>query len=94
MLNEIQTLLGYSQGGKLITGTAAVTGNFVAIVVNEDAVFDELEVDGVDVMERYGLDGADTVTAGMYLGSGFHYKGGNRSKFTKIKLTSGSVMAY
>ena len=94
MLNEIQTILGYSEGGQLITGTTAVTGAFVAIVVNEDAVFDELEIDGEDVMADKGLDGGGTVTAGMYLGSGFHYSSGVRSKFTTIKLTSGSVIAY
>jgi len=93
MLNEIQTILGYSQGGQLITGTSAVSGSFVAIVINEDAVFDELEVEGSDVMTSKGLT-ANTVTAGMYLGSGFHFIDGRRSQFTKIKLVSGSVMAY
>lgn len=93
--NEVKTILGASDGGRLITGTTAVTGAFVAIVINEDTVFDELEIDGVDVMAARGLDGADTVTAGMYLGSGFHFSAGNsRSVFTKIKLTSGSIIAY
>lgn len=92
MLNELRTILGDSNGGQLITGTDAVTGNFNAIVINEDTVFDELEIEGDDVMTARGLTGK-TVTAGMYLGSGFHYTPA-RSSFTKIKLTSGSVMAY
>lgn len=93
MLSEIQAILGHSDGGQLITGTTAVEGKWVALVVNEDAVFDELEIDDVDVMTTKGLTG-NTVTAGMYIGSGFHYIDGRRSQFTKIKLTSGSVMAY
>ena len=93
MLNEVRTILGSSDGGRLITGTTAVTGRFTAIVVNEDAVFDELEVNGVAVMTARGLTG-QTVTAGMYLGSGFHYQGAQRGEFTTIKLVSGSVMVY
>jgi len=92
MINEIKTILGDSEGGRLITGTTEVNGNWVAIVVNADVVFSELEVNGVNVLASRGFTG-NVITAGMYIGSGYHYAP-NRSKFTKIKLASGSVMAY
>jgi hypothetical protein len=89
-------IVGGQTGGILISGTDAVTGEFDAIVINEDAVFDELEADEIDVLEAHGLDGGQTLTAGMFLGPGA--KQGVSvpalARFTTIKLTSGSVIAY
>ncbi len=89
-------IVGGQTGGILISGTDAVTGEFDAIVINEDAVFDELEVDEIDVLEARGLDDGQTLTAGMFLGAGA--KQGvsvpTLARFTSIKLTSGSVIAY
>jgi hypothetical protein len=94
--NMLNMILGGGTGGILITGTDAVTGSFDSIVVNEDAVFDEVIIEDVDVVADRGLTGA-TVTAGMYLGAG-RLSGQQyaelRAKITSIKLVSGSVMAY
>lgn len=94
--NMLNMILGGQTGGILITGTSAVTGNFDSIVVNDDAVFDEVLVEGVDIVADRGLTGA-TVVTGMYLGAG-RLAGQQyaelRAKITSIKLVSGSVIAY
>ncbi len=93
--NMLNMILGGGTGGILITGTDAVTGSFDSIVVNEDAVFDEIIIEGVDVVEDRGL--GKTVVTGMYLGAG-RLAGQQyaelRAKITSIKLVSGSVIAY
>jgi hypothetical protein len=94
--NMLNKILGGGSGGILITGTDAVTGNFDSIVVNEDAVFDEIIIEAVDVVAARGLTGA-TVTAGMYIGSGRlsgQQYADERARITSIKLVSGSVIAY
>jgi len=94
--NMLNMILGGGSGGILITGTTAVTGSFDSIVVNEDAVFDDIIIEGVDVVAARGLTGK-TVTAGMYIGAG-RLSGQQyaelRAKITSIKLVSGSVIAY
>ena len=93
MLNEIRTMLGSTNGGRYIDASdGEVTGEFFAIVVNNDCVFSALEVEDTSVLASRNLAG-HTITAGIYLGSGFHYENG-RSKFNKIQLASGSVIAY
>jgi hypothetical protein len=94
--NMLNKILGGGSGGILITGTGAVTGNFDSIVVNEDAVFDEIIIEDADVVADRGLTGA-TVTAGMYIGSGRlsgQQYADERARITSIKLVSGSVIAY
>jgi len=92
--NDFKTLLGSSDGGRLITSAdGEVTGNFYAIVVNQSCVFTALEVDDSDVMTARNLSG-NTLNIGMYIGSGFHYNENQRGRFTKIHLASGSVIAY
>jgi len=94
--NMLNKILGGGSGGILITGTDAVTGNFDSIVVNEDAVFDEIIIEDADVVADRGLTGA-TVTAGMYIGSGRlsgQQYADERARITSIKLVSGSVIAY
>jgi len=94
--NMLNKILGGGSGGILITGTDAVTGNFDSIVVNEDAVFDEIIIEDADVVADRGLTGA-TVTAGMYIGSGRlsgQMYADERARITSIKLVSGSVIAY
>lgn len=94
MQNDIKTLLGGTTGGMLIAADdALVLGNWVAIVVNADAIFQVLDINGVSVLSSMGLAGR-TVTAGMYLGSGFNYTDGQRATFTAIRVSSGSVIAY
>ena len=87
-------MIGSSSGGILLTGTAAHTVNADALVMNEDTVFAALETDGESVLAARGLTGK-TVTLGMFLGAGLNYKAdGQKKKFTKVTLTSGSVIAY
>ena len=94
--NMLKILLGGDSGGILITGTDAVTGSFDLIVVNEDAVFTDIIIEGEDVVTARGF-AAKTVKAGMYIGagrlSGQQYASFG-AKITNIKLASGSVMAY
>lgn len=87
MREQLLKLMGGRNGGTLITGTDAVTGEWDALVVNEAAVIAEILVDGVNVTTSRGF-ASKTLTAGMFLSAG-----ANR-KITSIDLTSGSVIMY
>lgn len=77
-----------------MTGTTAVTGEWDALVVNEDAVIEAIKVEDVDVTTARGFTSA-TLTTGMFIGAGFNYDSNSKkSKITSIKLTSGSVIMY
>ena len=94
--NMLNKILGGGSGGILITGTDAVTGSFDSIVVNEDAVFEVITIEGANVVSARGLT-AKTVTAGMYIGAGRlsgQLYAEERARITSIKLVSGSVIAY
>jgi hypothetical protein len=72
---------------KLITGTNLEAVTVKSISVNEDAVFEQLFIDGVDRAAAMNLVG-NTITATMYL------RAPAGSWITGIKLASGSVMIY
>lgn len=88
-------ITGNQSGGQLITGTAVTNGTWFAIVINEDAVIEELFVNGINVTAARGLT-AKTVTAGMFLSAGQNTTSGVQvpNTITRIKLTSGSIIAY
>lgn len=92
---SLRYIVGGQTGGQLITGTSTVNGTWYAIVVNADAVIEQLWVNGVNVTSARGLTGA-TLSAGMYLFAGLSSGSGVNvpNVITSIKLTSGSVMAY
>lgn len=90
----LQIITGNHGGGILVTGTTAVTGEWDALVVNEDAVVEAIKVEDVDVTTARGFASA-TLTTGMFIGAGFNYDANSKkSKITSIKLTSGSVIMY
>jgi hypothetical protein len=89
----LQIITGNSGGGRLITGTTAVTGEWDAMVINEDAVIEAIKINSVDVTIARGFTAA-TLTAGMFIGAGFNYTGQSKWKIDYIKLTSGSVIMY
>ena len=94
--NMLNMILGGGGGGVLITGTTAVTGSFENIVINEDAVFESIIIEGVDVVAARGFT-AKPITAGMLIGSGRitgQQFAEGRARITSIKLVSGSVIAY
>lgn len=72
--------IGY-YGSTLITGTAVVIGNFFAMQVLEDAVIDSLVDSGRSGDAVNGL----SLTAGIVIYG---------QDITRIKLTSGKVLAY
>jgi hypothetical protein len=93
MTNLLQ-LVGGPIGGVVITATATATAiEGTLIRINANAVFTDLEVDGVSVMTERGLTGA-TVAAGAVLGSGYNYVDNIRAKFTSVNLASGSIIVY
>ena len=93
-LNQsLDIIIGSSNGGRLITGTSAVTGNWDAVVVNTDCVIEAILVDSVDVTTSRGY-ASQTITAGMFIWAGLNTGSTGKNKITSIKLTSGSVMAY
>ena len=94
-IQSLRMIVGNQTGGQLITGTTAVVGTWFAIVINEDCVIEELFVNGVDVTAARGL-AAKTVTAGMFLSAGQNTTSGLQTPntITRIKLTSGSLIAY
>ena len=74
--------------GFVYATTGTTTGSFDAIVINEDAVFTSIKVDGVEYISTFGISGK-TIKSGMYLPSP-ELKG----YITSFTLSSGSVLAY
>lgn len=92
---SLRFIVGGQTGGQLITGTSTVNGSWYALVVNSDAVIEQLWVNGVNVTSARGLTGA-TLSAGMYLFAGLATGSGvsTPNTITRVKLTSGSVIMY
>jgi hypothetical protein len=86
-MNEFWKQQVGANGGTLITGTTAVEGDWFRIVVNADVVFEELKVNGVDIVTDRGF-ATETLKAGMEIFAGVG------KKFTEVKLTSGAVIVY
>lgn len=70
------------RGQQYIGDTLEKNGTWTGILVNKTAVFAALWEDGVANTNLTGVE----ISAGIYLGSA--------TRFTKITLTSGSVLAY
>lgn len=87
MREQLLKLMGGRDGGRLITGTSTITGDWDALVVNTDAVINEILVDGVNVTTTRGF-ATNTLVAGMFISAGAG------KKITSIDLTSGSVIMY
>jgi len=94
MNNRLLEIISGNTGGRLVAAGGAVTGEWSALIVNEDAVISALLVDGVDVVAARGLTGA-TLRAGMLLSPGLAQSATTGwAKFTSITLTSGTVLMY
>jgi hypothetical protein len=92
---SLRFIVGGQTGGQVVSGTSAVNGSWYALVVNSDAVIEELWVNGTNVTAARGLAGV-TLMAGMYLFAGLATGSGvsTPNTITRIKLTSGSVIMY
>ena len=87
MATALEQIVG-SQSFEVISTTSAFTGKtYTSIVVNSDAVFSALQIDGVSVMTSKGLTGV-TIKAGAYLSAG------SGSVFNAVTLTSGTIICY
>lgn len=73
------------QGTYILNNTTTFTGNFDAIVVLEDTVFNTIKTGGADVKSSYIAAPATAVKAGAII------RPTSAQKFTEVKLTSGSV---
>jgi len=56
-----------SGGFKYIDTTAQTSTTYKGIVINADAVFTAISIDGTDSLTALGLNGGVTVSAGIYL---------------------------
>ena len=87
MATALEKIVG-SQSFEVISTTAAFTGKtYTSIVVNSDAVFSVLSIDGASVMTSKALTGV-TIKAGAYLPAQ------SGSVFTAVTLTSGTIICY
>jgi hypothetical protein len=73
------------QGTFILNNTTEFTGNFDAIVVLEDTVFNSIKIAGNDVKTSYIGTPATAVKAGAII------RPTSAQKFSGVKLTSGSV---
>ena len=73
------------QGTYILNDTTEFTGNFDAIVVLEDTVFNSIKIETVDVKSSYISTPATAVKAGAII------RPTSAQKFSGVKLTSGSV---
>lgn len=83
-------------GGRIINDANVHTGRWHTIIVCEDAVFSRLEIDGVDVRDKYhitGLTYASAWCAPITCISGPD-NGKRDGVFTLIQLASGIIHAY
>ena len=71
----------------VINDTTIIVGEFESIVVLEDTVFDTITVAGANVISSLITDPATAVKAGAIISWGLG------QFITRIKLTSGSVLA-
>ena len=94
-IQSLRMITGNQTGGRLVSGTTAVNGSWFALVVNTDAVIEELWVNGVNVTAARGLTD-QVLVGGMYLSAGLATGSGvsTPNTITRIKLTSGSVIMY
>ena len=87
MANALEKIVG-SQSFEVISTTSAFTGKtYTSIVVNSDAVFSVLQIDGTSVMTSKNITGV-TIKAGAYLSAG------SGSVFNAVTLTSGTIICY
>jgi hypothetical protein len=73
------------QGTYILNNTTEFTGNFDAIVVLEDTVFNLIKIAGTDVKSSYIAATGTAVKAGAII------RPTKAQKFSGVKLTSGSV---
>lgn len=73
------------QGTYILNDTTEFTGNFDAIAVLEDTVFNSIKIAAVDVKSSYISTPATAVKAGAII------RPTSAQKFSGVKLTSGSV---
>ena len=73
------------QGTYILNNTTEYTGNFDAIVVLEDTVFNSIKIAAVDVKSTYIAAPGTAVKAGAII------RPKSAQKFSGVKLTSGSV---
>ena len=73
------------QGTYILNDTTEFAGNFDAIVVLEDTVFNSIKIEAVDVKSSYISAPATAVKAGAII------RPTSAQKFSGVKLTSGSV---
>jgi hypothetical protein len=73
------------QGTFILNNTTEFTGNFDAIVVLENTVFNSIKIAGNDVKASYIGTPATAVKAGAII------RPTSAQKFSGVKLTSGSV---
>lgn len=73
------------QGTYILNNTSTYTGNFDAIVVLQDTVFDSIKIANVEEKTNYIAAPATAVKAGAII------RPQSAKKFSSVKLTSGSV---
>ena len=73
------------QGTYILNNTTEFTGNFDAIVVLEDTVFNTIKIAGTDVKSSYIAATGTAVKAGAII------RPTSAQKFSGVQLTSGSV---
>lgn len=73
------------QGTYILNNTSEYTGNFDAIVVLEDTVFNLIKIASIDVKSSYIATPATAVKAGDII------RPTSAQKFSSVRLTSGSV---
>jgi len=93
MATGLETISG-AKGAKLITGTTAVTRVFNSIQMNGDTVIAELYYDEDTTFATNVAASGYMNLAGNSIASGLIILAEAGKNFSKIKLTSGSVLIH
>jgi len=90
-MEEPLKIIAATQGTFVLNDTSEFTGNFDAIVVLEDTVFNKIEIDGTDVISNYISDPSSVVKLGAIIRPNNTLNLGVPIKFNSVQLDSGSV---
>jgi hypothetical protein len=90
-MEEPLKIIAATQGSFVLNDTSEFTGNFDAIVVLEDTIFNKIEIDGTDVISDYISNPSGTVKLGAIIRPNNTGNLGVPIKFNSVQLDSGSI---
>jgi hypothetical protein len=90
-MEEPIKIIAAAQGTFILNNTTAITGKFDGIVILEETIIEYIEIDGLNVTTEYIADPLISIKIGAIIRPKNPASNTQQTRFTKIKLTSGSA---